>query len=238
MGERGWHAARLALKWPNRLVRCYRFCCARAMGEWSPPINQQEEIGMEATGEAPSAQTTPSQVSHRAVPPALTAWCLDRSGAHGVELHVPRRGQEVVFIHDERERSGLATDALAWKTNCQRALIVNTRSAKDNRGHGIKGETHGEVRYAIESPPPMVQVSGSCSGSDGERSCFGRREGTGQKVYDRSDQSSICRTTRVSVPRILPRPSFGKRRVSRIYSRAAELEADRPSGIYQRTKTR
>ena len=52
-------------------------------------------------------------------------------------------------------------------------------------------ETHGEVRYAIESPPPMVQVAGSCSGSDGERSCFGRREGTGQKVYDRSDQSSI-----------------------------------------------
>src|SRR5271157_36109 len=30
-----WHAARLALTWPNRLVRCYRFCCARAMGEWS-----------------------------------------------------------------------------------------------------------------------------------------------------------------------------------------------------------
>ena len=55
----------------------------------------------------------------------------------------------------------------------------------------------------------MVQVAGSCSGSDGERSCFGRREGTGQKVYDRSDQSSICRTTRVPVPRILPGPSFG-----------------------------
>src|SRR5271157_1399901 len=52
-----WHAAWLALTWPNRLVRCYRFCCARAMGEWSPPINQQEEIGMEATVEAPSAQT-------------------------------------------------------------------------------------------------------------------------------------------------------------------------------------
>jgi hypothetical protein len=27
------------------------------MGEWSPPINQQEEIGIEATVEAPSAQT-------------------------------------------------------------------------------------------------------------------------------------------------------------------------------------
>jgi chromosome segregation ATPase len=27
------------------------------MGEWSPPINQQEEIGREATVEAPSAQT-------------------------------------------------------------------------------------------------------------------------------------------------------------------------------------
>src|SRR5271157_4609345 len=26
-----WHSARLALTWPNRLVRCYRFCCARAM---------------------------------------------------------------------------------------------------------------------------------------------------------------------------------------------------------------
>src|SRR5208337_3817499 len=55
--RRGWHAARLALTWPNRLVRCYRFCCARAMGEWSPPINQQEEIGREATVETPSAQT-------------------------------------------------------------------------------------------------------------------------------------------------------------------------------------
>ena len=51
MGGQGWHAARLALKWPNRLVRCYRFCCARAMGEWSPPINQQEEIGREATAD-------------------------------------------------------------------------------------------------------------------------------------------------------------------------------------------
>ncbi len=62
---------------------------------------------MEATVEAPSAQTTPSQVSHRAAPPAITAWCLDRSGAHGVELHVPRRGQEVVFIHDERGEAAL-----------------------------------------------------------------------------------------------------------------------------------
>ena len=50
---------------------------------------------------------TPSQVSRRAAP-ALTAWCLDQSGAHGVELHVPRRGQEVVFIHDERGEAALA----------------------------------------------------------------------------------------------------------------------------------
>ncbi len=107
MPGRGWHAARLVLTWLNRLVRCYWFCCARAMGEWSPPINQQEEIGMEATVEAPSAQTTPSQVSHRAAPPAITAWCLDRSGAHGVELHVPRRGREVVFIHDGRGEAAL-----------------------------------------------------------------------------------------------------------------------------------
>ncbi len=57
MPGRGWHAARLVLTWLNRLVRCYWFCCARAMGEWSPPINQQEEIGREATVEAPSAQT-------------------------------------------------------------------------------------------------------------------------------------------------------------------------------------
>ena len=49
---------------------------------------------------------TPSQVSRRAAP-ALTAWCLDQSGAHGVELHVPRRGQEVVFIHDERGEAAL-----------------------------------------------------------------------------------------------------------------------------------
>src|SRR5271165_6915350 len=69
--------------------------------------NQQEEIGMEATVEAPSAQTMPSHVSHRAAPPAITAWCLDRSGAHGVELHIPRRGQEVVFIHDERGEAAL-----------------------------------------------------------------------------------------------------------------------------------
>ncbi len=69
--------------------------------------NQQEEIGMEATVEAPSAQTTSSRGSHRAAPPAITAWCLDRSGAHGVELHVPRRGQEVVFIHDERGEAAL-----------------------------------------------------------------------------------------------------------------------------------
>src|SRR5208283_2329066 len=31
----------------------------------------------------------------------------DQSGAHGVELHVPRRGQEVVFIHDERGEAAL-----------------------------------------------------------------------------------------------------------------------------------
>src|SRR5271157_1248987 len=49
---------------------------------------------------------TPSQVSRRAAP-ALTAWCLDQSGAHGVELDVPRRGQEVVFIHDERGEAAL-----------------------------------------------------------------------------------------------------------------------------------
>ncbi len=47
-----------------------------------------------------------SQVSRRAAP-ALTAWCLDRSGAHGVELHVPRRGQEVVFIYDEQGEAAL-----------------------------------------------------------------------------------------------------------------------------------
>jgi len=41
-------------------------------------------------------------------------------------------------LHPGRtRRSGLATGALAWKTNCQRALIANTRSAKDNREHGI-----------------------------------------------------------------------------------------------------
>ena len=50
---------------------------------------------------------TPSQVNCRAAP-AITAWCLDQSGAHGVELHVPRRGQEVVFIHDERSEAALA----------------------------------------------------------------------------------------------------------------------------------
>src|SRR5271157_1958983 len=66
-GGQCWHAARLALTWPN---------------------------------------ITPSQVSRRAAP-ALTAWCLDQSGAHGVELHVPRRGQEVVFLHDERGEAGL-----------------------------------------------------------------------------------------------------------------------------------
>ena len=49
---------------------------------------------------------TPSQMSRRAAP-AITAWCLDQSGAHGVELHVPRRGQEVVFIHDERGEAAL-----------------------------------------------------------------------------------------------------------------------------------
>src|SRR5208337_386277 len=49
---------------------------------------------------------TPSQVSRRAAP-AMTAWRLDQSGAHGVELHVPRRGQEVVFIHDERGEAAL-----------------------------------------------------------------------------------------------------------------------------------
>jgi len=32
----------------------------------------------------------------------------DQSGAHGVELHVPRRGQEVVFIHDERGEAALS----------------------------------------------------------------------------------------------------------------------------------
>ena len=49
---------------------------------------------------------TPSQVSRRAAP-AITAWCLDQPGAHGVELHVPRRGQEVVFIHEERGEAAL-----------------------------------------------------------------------------------------------------------------------------------
>ena len=49
---------------------------------------------------------TPFQVSRRAAP-ALTAWCLDRFGAHRAELQVPRRGQEVVFIHDEQGEAGL-----------------------------------------------------------------------------------------------------------------------------------
>src|SRR5208282_4957833 len=49
---------------------------------------------------------TPSLASRRAAP-AITAWCLDQSTAHGVELQVSRRGQEVVFIHDERGEAAL-----------------------------------------------------------------------------------------------------------------------------------
>jgi hypothetical protein len=49
---------------------------------------------------------TPFQVSRRAAP-AITAWCLDQSGAHRVELHVPRRGQEMIFVHDERGEATL-----------------------------------------------------------------------------------------------------------------------------------
>ena len=37
------------------------------MGEWSPPINQQEEIGREATVEAPSAQTRKDYTSRPGV---------------------------------------------------------------------------------------------------------------------------------------------------------------------------
>ena len=46
------------------------------------------------------------QVSRRAVR-ALTAWRLDQSDAHGVELHVPRRSQVVVFIPDARCEAAL-----------------------------------------------------------------------------------------------------------------------------------
>ena len=49
---------------------------------------------------------TPSQVSRHAAP-AIMAWRLDQSGAHGLEFHVPRRGEEVVFIHDERGEAAL-----------------------------------------------------------------------------------------------------------------------------------
>ena len=49
---------------------------------------------------------TPFQVSRRAAP-AITAWCLDQSGTHRVELQVPRRGQEMIFVHDERGEAAL-----------------------------------------------------------------------------------------------------------------------------------
>ena len=72
------------------------------------PCEQTAPVGdhLQERSDLHEGVITPFQVSRRAAP-AITAWCLDQSGAHGVELHVPRRGQEVVFIHDERGEAAL-----------------------------------------------------------------------------------------------------------------------------------
>ena len=72
----------------------------------SRPCEQAAPVGghLQERSDLHQGVITPSQVSRRAAP-AITAWCLDQSGAHGVELHVPRR--EVVFIHDKRGEATL-----------------------------------------------------------------------------------------------------------------------------------
>ena len=109
-----WHAARLALTWPNRLVRCYQFCRARVMGEWSPPINQQEEIGREATVEAPSAQTRKDYPSR---PGALSRFFrMNRDGwkSKYKDLKATVKGDKNRLAHLTRSRE-------QWRIRAERA---------------------------------------------------------------------------------------------------------------------
>jgi len=60
------------------------------------PCEQTAPVGdhLQERSDLHEGVITPFQVSRRAAP-AITAWCLDQSGAHGVELHgtVPKPGK-------------------------------------------------------------------------------------------------------------------------------------------------
>ena len=144
MGGRGWHAARLALTWPNRLVRCYRFCCARAMGEWSPAINQQEEIGMEATVEAPSAQTRKDYTSR---PGALSRFFrMSRDGwkSKYKDLKATVRG-------DKNRIADLTRSREQWRIRAERAVDRGSRGIRDQPRNPPK---YTEKRIRINFPFP------------------------------------------------------------------------------------
>ena len=101
------------------------------MGEWSPPINQQEEIGREATVEAPSAQTRKDYTSR---PGALSRFFrMSRDGwkSKFKDLEATVRGcylgkeQDHVgqaFQPDGASSSGWKPDLLSGRRNTRTAL--------------------------------------------------------------------------------------------------------------------
>src|SRR5271166_1033810 len=166
MGGRGWHAARLALTWPNRLVRCYRFCCARAMGEWSPPINQQEEIGREATVEAPSAQTCKDYTSR---PGALSRFFrMSRDGwkSKYKDLKATVKGyknrpcppdQEPRAVEDQSRESGRADHHPGSRDRRTDYGLLRARLAALEEGRSTKTRPLAELHRG--SDPSRVRPS-------------------------------------------------------------------------------
>jgi len=91
------------------------------MGEWSPPINQQEEIGREATVEAPSAQARKDYTSR---PGALSRFFrMSRDGwkSKFKDLKATVRGY---YLGKEQDHVGQAfqPDLLSGRRNTRTAL--------------------------------------------------------------------------------------------------------------------
>jgi hypothetical protein len=84
------------------------------MGEWSPPINQQEEIGREATVEAPSVQTRKDYTSR---PGALSRFFrMSRDGwkSKYKDLKATVKGDKNRLAHLTRSRE-------QWRIRAERA---------------------------------------------------------------------------------------------------------------------
>ena len=102
---------KVGLDMPNRLVRCHRFCCA---GDGRVvPTNQQEEIGIEATVEAPSAQTRKDYTSR----PGLSRFFrMSRDGwkSKYKDLKATAKGYKNRLAH-------LTTSRKQWRIRAERA---------------------------------------------------------------------------------------------------------------------